>query len=170
RPTGSCSPPRNGGCSPRAPGPAGAPPRMRGAASRRTPLAAGSPRPLPDAVEVELDDLARDVLRPVVARMLEDGGAREAEQVGGREVTRARAATQVVPRQDLLDGDQDEVAACPGAARPALLVALHQRQEVLPAPEEAQQRQEVRLEPLVERPSSRGQGLALGGQPLQAGL
>ena len=109
--------------------------------SCRAPLRDARPSPI-DAVQEHVDEAPRDRFGPIGQGVLEDRGARHAEQERGREVPlRLRPARA--------DGGSGRPRPRAGpdavgtlrAGRP-VLVALDHRQQVLPLPEEAQDRQD----------------------------
>ena len=101
--------------------------------------------------------------------MLEDGSARETEQEGGRQVA-APVAADPVMGQHALDGPHDAPPALARRARVALLVAHDQRQEVRPAPEEAQDRDHDLAQHHLGRRVRLGGALDLARHPLEARL
>jgi len=101
--------------------------------------------------------------------VLQDGGARETEQEGRGEAPQ-RPACQAVAHEHALDRLPHALPALARRALVALLVALHERQEVRPPPEEAEDAEHHLLEHGVGRRVGRGRPLDLARKPLETRL
>jgi hypothetical protein len=112
----------------------------------------------------------RHRIRPVVGSVLDDRRAREAEEERGRQVSRVPRAAEAMTREHLLHRAEHALPPVARATPVALLVALDQRQEVLAAPEEAQENGDDLPEHLARRRVGRGRTLDLGRDALQARL
>src|SRR5439155_480888 len=111
-----------------------------------------------EATEIHPDHPAGVELGAVLGPVLQDGGARETEQEGRGEAPQ-RPACQAVAHEHALDRLPHALPALARRALVALLVALHERQEVRPPPEEAEEAEHHLLEHGVGRRVGRGRPL-----------
>jgi hypothetical protein len=90
----------------------------------------------------KVDQPAGDGVGPVARAVLEDRRAGHAEEERRRQVQLRLGTAEPMPREHVLDGPHDELAAQVHAPAAGVLVALDDGQEVQALPEDAQDRQD----------------------------